>query len=153
MADLRELLESLSFTGVRTYVQSGNAAFAAAGRVAPEAIGAALASRFGFEIPVVLRTASELRRVVAGNPFGDVPPTTLHVGFLASRPPAPVVAALGPSPYPPEEYVIAGAEVYLHLPAGMGQARLPGYLDRRLPVPVTVRNWNTVTTLVEMAGG
>jgi uncharacterized protein (DUF1697 family) len=33
----------------------------------------------------------------------------------------------------------------------MGRSKLPGYLDRQLKTPITVRNWNTVSKLVELA--
>ena len=53
----------------------------------------------------------------------------------------------------PEAVVIDGADLYLHLPNGMGRAKLPVSLGRQLAVPVTFRNWNTVAKLAELAGG
>ena len=41
--------------------------------------------------------------------------------------------------------------MYLHLPNGMGRSKLPDYVGRQLEVPITFRNWNTVTKLVELA--
>ena len=42
-------------------------------------------------------------------------------------------------------------DLYLHLPNGMGLANLPVKMERCLrPSPVTVRNWRTVTKLVEL---
>jgi uncharacterized protein (DUF1697 family) len=34
----------------------------------------------------------------------------------------------------------------------MGRSKLPAYLDRQLKIPVTIRNWNTVTMLCELSG-
>jgi uncharacterized protein (DUF1697 family) len=36
---------------------------------------------------------------------------------------------------------------------GMGRTKLPAFLDRRLKTPTTVRTWNTVLKLLELAGG
>jgi uncharacterized protein (DUF1697 family) len=39
----------------------------------------------------------------------------------------------------------------LCLPSGVGQAKLPSYLERRIGHPVTYRNWATVNKLIELA--
>jgi len=152
MADLRALIESLGFSDVRTLIQSGNVTFWAPSPVRPATIEAALADRFGFYIPVVLRTVPALARVLGANPFPATEPTRLHVGFMATAPPARVVDGLDASVHLPEEFAIRGCDVYLHLPGGMGRAKLPAYLDRQLGIPTTIRNWNTVTKLAEVAG-
>jgi len=59
--------------------------------------------------------------------------------------------ALGVERFLPEAVVAVGRELYLWLPDGMARAKLPGHLDRRLGVRATVRNWNTVTKLAELA--
>jgi uncharacterized protein (DUF1697 family) len=52
----------------------------------------------------------------------------------------------------PEEMTLVGRDLYLHLPDGMGRAKLPPALGKAM-VPATARNWRTVTRLLEMAGG
>ena len=74
MAELRGLLEGLGYTNVATLLNSGNAVFRAQGRSAASvaaAVEAAIAKRFGFEVPVVIRTAAELKAIVRENPLGD----------------------------------------------------------------------------------
>ena len=41
--------------------------------------------------------------------------------------------------------------MYLCLPLGMGNSKLASYVARRIGASMTVRNWNTVTTLAELA--
>jgi uncharacterized protein (DUF1697 family) len=49
---------------------------------------------------------------------------------------------------------VKGREVYLHLPNGAGRTKLTlDYLERRLGVAGTQRNWNTLLKLIELAGG
>jgi len=153
MADLRALFESLGYSDVATYIQSGNVTFRTGRPVRPETIEAAVATRMGFDVAVVLRKASDLVRIVHANPFGALDPKHLHVGFLAENPPAQAAKGLDPAACAPEEFVLRGCEIYLHLPHGMGRARLPMYLDRRLKIPTTVRNWSTVLKLTELGGG
>jgi uncharacterized protein (DUF1697 family) len=151
MAELRALFDSLGHTEVSTFIQSGNVVFTSRVPVEPESLEKSIAKHFGIKPAVVLRTASELEKVVKANPFAGVDPSKLHVGFMTQKPAAAAVKALDAVRYAPEEFVIRGREVYLHLPSGMGRAKLPGYLDRQLKLPTTVRNWNTVTELLGLA--
>ncbi len=158
MIDLRTLLEDLGCRQVRTLIQSGNAVFAAAadrGELLPGQIADGLAERFGFAVPVVLRSAAELTAVLARNPFiaAGRDPATLHVAFLAVRPCAAAVAALDPDRSPPDEFRIDGREVFLHLPNGVARSKLTNaWLERGLGTTSTVRNWTTVGALAAIAG-
>ncbi|MHB8319550.1 MAG: hypothetical protein ACYDEP_10045 [Acidimicrobiales bacterium] len=71
---------------------------------------------------------------------------------MASRPSSSALADLDHAAFEPEEFAVQGKEVYLHLPDGMARTKLPSYLDRRLNVAITIRNWRTVTKLMELAG-
>ena len=151
MAELRTLLESIDLEDVQTYIQSGNVVFTAKKKVTPKRLEAAIAEQFGIEPAVVLRTPEDLRSVVEHNPFPKADTGQLHVGFMASEPPKKSVAGLDGGPFAPDEFVVRGTELYLHLPNGMGRTKLPPYLDRRLKVPTTYRNWRTITKLIELA--
>ena len=86
------------------------------------------------------------------NPFRSADPSKLHVGFMAEKPSAAAVAKLDKKRFLPDEFTVNSAELYLHLPNGMARTKLPGYLDRQLKIPTTVRNWNTVNKLIELSG-
>jgi uncharacterized protein (DUF1697 family) len=152
MADLREMAESLGHTEVSTYIQSGNVVFTAARSVKPERWQAAIAKQFDLNVTVVLRTASELDQVVKANPFARADVSKLHVGFMTQKPSAPAIAKLDVDRFAPDEVAVHGRELYFHLPNGMGRSQLPPFVDRQLKIPTTVRNWNTVTKLLELAG-
>jgi len=151
MAGLRELAESLGYDDVRTYIQSGNLLFRTAKRPRPAELEGAIEERFGLAVDVILRSPADLARIVERNPFPRAEVSKLHVGFMAAKPAAAVLAALDGEPFLPDEFAVVGSELYLHLPGGMGRAKLPDYVVRRLKVPTTVRNWNTVTKLVELS--
>ncbi|MEE2059751.1 hypothetical protein [Rhodococcus artemisiae] len=75
---------------------------------------------------------------------------------MAEEPPKAILDALDLRSFLPEECVLIGRELYLHLPNGMGRARLPTALEkagRRIdPSGVgTSRNWNTVLELLALA--
>jgi len=153
MSALRDVVEGLGHTDVTTYIQSGNVVFTSKKDVTPAALERAIKNEFGFDIAVALRTKAELKRAVKANPFADADLKTVHVGFMAAKPSAAEVRGLDADQFVPEEFAIKGRDLYLHLPSGMGRGKLFVYLDRKLTVPITVRNWNTVLKLVELTDG
>ncbi len=153
MADLRVLVASLGYSEVTTFIASGNVLFSAAGRADPAGLADAIAERFGVPAEVAIRTAEELEAAVAGNPFPEADPRHLHVGFLTAPPAGDALAGIDAAAFLPERFALAGSEVYLELPAGVGRARLPALLDRWLGGTMTLRNWNTVRRLAELARG
>lgn len=155
MPALRDLLGGLGYADVATYLQSGNAVFttaeADASRVAAD-IEERLEAELGLSTEVVLRTAGELRGVVERNPMEVGDPAKYTVWFLL-EPPAPTwLDGLDVASFAPEEMRAGRLEIYLNLPNGIGRAKLPVALGRRLKVPATMRNWRTVTSLLALAG-
>ena len=73
MAELREVCAGLGWKNVATYIQSGNVVFEAAGK--PDALEAALeqavTARFGFERPVIVRSAQQWAGYASGSPFPE----------------------------------------------------------------------------------
>jgi uncharacterized protein (DUF1697 family) len=152
MGDLRELFAGLGAEDVTTHVQSGNVVYA--GAVDASAIEARIKRDLGLEITVLVRSAAELDRVVKRNPFAKEAsePKQLHVTFLAEKAPASRVKELDPERSPGDEFSVAGREVYLYCPKGYGVSKLSNdYFEKKLGVPATTRNWNTVTKLAELA--
>ena len=157
MGRLRELLADLGHADVQTYVQSGNVVFQSSGRSAAKVangIEGAIARELGLDVRVLVRTAKELSGIVAANPFvaGGSDVSVLHAVFLADRPAAALVKALPPTFGAPDEFRVAGREVYLRCPNGYGRTKLNNSLfEKRLGVAATTRNWKTVTTLADLA--
>ncbi len=150
MDDLRHAFHALGYRDVTTYIQSGNVIFTSDAPVVAVGLENAIAAEFGMNVTVVLRTTAQLKSVFRRNPFTDVDSSRVHVGFMRQRPSAEVGQKLDLQPFTPDEVVVAGSELYLHLPNGVGRSKLPDYLGRQLKVPITIRNWNTVTKLVEL---
>jgi uncharacterized protein (DUF1697 family) len=158
MADLRALFGEAGYGDVRTYVQSGNIVLDSSARPAQlERDAAALISdRFGFEVPVVVRTARELAAVVELNPLGDVATNAkrYQVSFLSAEPDPSVVQTLQAVAAESERVVAHGREIYAWHPEGVSRSKLWNALaGQGLGVTATARNWTTVTALLEMAGG
>jgi uncharacterized protein (DUF1697 family) len=158
MEELRELYESLGLRRAQTHIQSGNVVFRTDARDftrLSNRIADAIEQRFAFRPGVVLRTAADLRGVVAANPFAsrrDLDPSKLLVLFLASEPPADVRERILRIESAPDELRMMGRELYIYYANGVARAKIPWtVLERMLQTPCTGRNWNTVRKLLEMA--
>lgn len=152
MAKLRATCESIGCTDVATYIQSGNVVLTSSlgATKLRMALEAAIADQLGVSPAVVVRKRADLTKVVAGNPFPKANTATVHVAFLTDGPDKETTSALKKLDSQPEELNVCGAEIYLHLPNGVGRAKLPVALGRLLPAGATIRNWRTVTTLRDM---
>ena len=105
---------------------------------------------------MVIRTARQLRDLVANNPFARSKgaPKTLYMTFLAEEPDRARVRKLVDESFEPERFEIVGEDVYLYFPNGYGRVKLSNAtLERRLGVAATTRNWRTVTALAELTAG
>lgn len=160
MKALAELFKEAGCTDVRTYIQSGNVVFRVGSslvKLVQTSVGEAIERQYGYVVPVVTRTAAALAAALEENPFlkapGEVDPSHLHVAFLAKKPTAKQVAKLDPERSPSDAFVVSGREVFLHCPNGLARTKLTNaYLDSTLGTTSTVRNWRTVSKLVEMCG-
>jgi uncharacterized protein (DUF1697 family) len=157
MADLKVQLAELGLEDVVTYIQSGNAVFrspVAKTRVAAD-IAKRVATAYGLDVKVIVRTPAELGRIAKANPYlpGEKDVSKLHVIYLDRAPKAADKAKLDPDRSPPDEFTVRGREIYLHLPNGLGRSKLTiDYFERRLGVAATARNWNTLLKLIDLAG-
>ncbi|MGE0547490.1 MAG: DUF1697 domain-containing protein [Kofleriaceae bacterium] len=155
MATLREMLEDLGCTDVKTYIQSGNAVFGSALGVRPmtKAIEAALERFMGRPIATLVRTQRQLEATIAGNPFAKLAtnPSSLCVTFLSSAATSAELAPLHAKDFAPDRFLVAGKEIYSWYPNGQGTSELAAALSKlRVSGTITTRNWNTVTKLHEL---
>ena len=129
MAALKAIFEAAGAARVETLIQSGNVVFEApedaAAAIGAE-VGAAISRDFGFRAPLVVRTASQWRALIAGNPFlarGE-DPKLLHALCLSAAPSAGRLAKLDPARSPPDSFAARGETIYLHLPNGVARTKL-----------------------------
>ena len=157
MNDLRASFEKLGYADVITYIQTGNVLFSTPSKSEPRIVAAIeerLDQDFGESPAVILRSVPELVRIGKASPYArsGANPSRHHVTFLGTAPTKAILAALELPPSGKDELVIDGREVYVHTPNGYAETKYTGtFLERRLGVVSTTRNWNTVTKLSELA--
>ena len=147
MTELKAMCESLGFTGVRTYIASGNVVFASrkSESAVKKALEAALENYAGKPVGVMVRTSAEMQAVLTDNPFPKAPANRTVAVFLDQPPPADTFK--GVKGRKDEEIKRGQREIYINYGDGMGQSKLV--------VPAaksgTARNMNTVAALAKMA--
>ena len=164
MAELKAFYESLGYTRVTTYVQSGNVVFDSADQDVSALAGSLekeITRRFGFSVGVIVRHSADFGRIIASNPFvthRNEDPHRLHVTFLSALPSAVALNNLKESKDSKEpidttdEYFLSGTEIFLFCPNGYGKTKLSNsFFEKKLSVLATTRNWKTVTALYSLA--
>lgn len=140
---------------VRSYLQSGNLVLRCETQAAALAgqISAAAQALLGFAPPVMVLSPEALQRAIADNPFGNAShaPATLQLGFLAAPPAAQAWSRLESLRQASEGFALKDQVFYLHAPEGVGRSRLAAGAEKALGVPMTLRNWKTVTQLLALA--
>jgi uncharacterized protein (DUF1697 family) len=158
MDALRKTYENLGIRDVKTYVQSGNVVFNVS-ETEPDKLEQLIYNQvvkdFGFEVPVIVLTAEKLKQVVDNNPFVndlDKDPTYMHFTFLSATPSNFDKSVIESKKQDGEEISFSGDAVYLYCPNGYGRTKLNNnFLETRLKVTATTRNWKTVNELLKMA--
>ena len=141
MADLRDMFAAAGARDVATYIQSGNVVFTHTSKAPVPQLAVAIKRATTFEVSIIVRTISELAKVVANNPFPNEV-DNVHVSFLPAKTTAEL--ACGPK----ETYAFIGRELYLHMPDGMGRSKLGA---SAVKLPGTVRNWRTINAVLALA--
>jgi uncharacterized protein (DUF1697 family) len=158
MKELKTVLEGLSFENITTYIQSGNVIFTSPekneGKLITK-IQAVIAEKFGFKVPVVIRTDKEFAAALNNNPFlkeKDIDAEKLHITFLADKPAKENIEKANTYNYEPDRFIISGREVYVYCPNGYGNTKINNtFFENKLKVTATTRNLKTVKELVRMA--
>ncbi|HKJ59739.1 MAG TPA: DUF1697 domain-containing protein [Halobacteriales archaeon] len=156
MDALCDLVESLGYGDVRTYIQSGNVVFEAAeadDRALADDLAAAIDDEFGYDVTVMVRTLDELAAIVEGQPFAVTEEEGIrhYVTFLHDEPSEDGIDALLDAARDGETFEVVGREVYSELDKNvMSDGR---YTDAgaKLGTPATRRYWDVVTSVLELA--
>ena len=156
MADLRALLSAQNYTDVATLLNSGNAVFRAArGKPAKHSadIAAAISTRLKVEVPVIVKSASELAAIISDNPIRaatDEHPRLL-VAFVQDAKALSSLVAIGSLVVPPEQFAVGKNAAYLFCAAGILESKAGKALLGKAGKSATTRNWATVLKLQALA--
>jgi len=158
MDALRQMFVELGCANVQTYIQSGNVIFESSEAdvlTLEKTISAKILETFGFEVPVLVLTASEIATAVSNNPYSTdlaKDPTTIHFTFLSHLPDPTLLSKIVPTNYLPDEFISLGKVIYMHCPNGYGNTKLTNtFFENKLKLTATCRNLKTSMELASLA--
>ena len=154
---LKTVLENVGFQNVKTYIQSGNV-FVDSDEEHGASVGFKIKQeifkQLGLEVPVVVIAKEDLEACLRNNPFlkeKECDTKKLYVAFLSKELQGSAINDLKISQFKPDEATIDSNRIYIKYAVGAGKTRLDQkYIEKKLNVVATIRNWNTVTTLLEL---
>jgi uncharacterized protein (DUF1697 family) len=155
MESLRAMHEQFGHANVRNYIQSGNIVFGAKGTASAltHRIATAFEAEFKFAARVIVVDAKRWQAIITANPYvkpAAADPKTVHLAICEGKPNPAGLAALLAKTGGCEKFEIDNEAIYLHAPDGFGTSKFAAGMERAAGVPMTVRNWRTVTALQAM---
>ncbi len=157
MEALKTTLEAIGFQNVQTYIQSGNVFIDTEEENAAKVgfqIKQEIFKVFGHEVPIVVIGAADLEACLKNNPFlkeAALDTKKLYVAFVSKELKSDAINELKISQFKPDEASIDESRIYIKYAVGAGKTRFDQkYIEKKLNVTATIRNWNTVTQLLKM---
>ena len=157
MEALKTTLENIGFKNVQTYIQSGNV-FVDSEEENQAKVGFQIKQEIfkvlGHEVPIVVVNKQDLEACFKNNPFlkeKDFDTKKLYVAFISIALQSTSINDLKMSQVKPDEAHIDGNKIFIKYDVGAGKTRFDQkYIEKKLNVTATIRNWNTVTQLLKI---
>ena len=151
MADLKALYESLGLSEVKTYIQSGNVIFKTDEKDLQTTIEKAIESKYGFFVPVIVKTIDQLQEALNNSPFNDEDFSSQILFSFLSKPISDT-SILEPYKHESETFFIKDDIFYLFCPKGYGKTKLSNtLLEKKFSLRSTTRNLKTITKLLALS--
>lgn len=151
MQELRQMLTKMNYQNVRTYIQSGNILLdskQSKTEIAKE-IHVAIDKKYGYNVPVIVRTVKELEKIIKNNPYSLDKGKSIYFTFLDRIPSTTQIVI---NAYDSDEFTLIGDVVYLSCMGGYGNSKLTNNIfEKKLDVKASTRNYRTTLKLLELA--
>ncbi len=156
MAKLKEVLVQYDFVEVSTYLQSGNVVFQSAlskVKELEEKIHNIILQYFELDITIIVYPKNIFIEIFKNNPFSSIENIDLKkIMFIYTK--GQVDKSLWEelafnSNYD-EEFILGKNVIYIYYTNNYGKSKVSGvFLERKLKISCTARNWNTANKLTK----
>lgn len=160
MTDLSLLFHDLGFYDADTFIQSGNVIFTTSSGMSVIDISLkieiAIHQKYKYDIPVMIRTFEEMKKLVPVNPYlaeENFDASKMAVIFLHEHPSEAQIQKVINIDYPPDKFKVIGSEIFIYCPNGFGRTKLyTNFFENKMKIMGTGRNWKTINKILEIAG-
>jgi uncharacterized protein (DUF1697 family) len=154
---LKSTLEDMGFQKVQTYIQSGNV-FIDSDEESQAKIAFIIKQEiyrvFGYDVPIIVISKADLQACFTNCNFlkeNDFDTKKLYVAFVSKELKSDNINDLKMSQIKPDEVQIDKTRIFIKYHIGAGKTRLDQkYIEKKLNLTATIRNWNTVSQLLKM---
>jgi uncharacterized protein (DUF1697 family) len=154
---LKSTLEDMGFQNVQTYIQSGNV-FLDSDEESQAKIAFIIKQEiyrvFGFDVPIIVISKADLQACFSNCNFlkeNEIDTKKLYVAFVSKELKQENINDLKMSQFKPDEVQIDKTRIFIKYHIGAGKTRLDQkYIEKKLNLTATIRNWNTVSQLFKM---
>jgi len=156
MYDLKNALTKNKFKNVKTYINSGNIVFESNDekKKVKEFFEKIIVTHFKLTIDVTVKTQKELDEIILNNPFNSKSENDNSkriVVMLSGNVSEDQTAQLKSDERIVENYYHKDDLLYIYYHDGAGRSKFTtAYIDKKLKVTSTARNWNTMLKMSEM---
>ncbi|UKS29146.1 DUF1697 domain-containing protein [Paenibacillus sp. HWE-109] len=157
MDKLRSIFEAMGYQRVITYIQSGNVIFDSeeSAETTRERIVQELLAQLNYDIPVIIRSLTEMHEIVEQTPYLTVDEEEgeqRYVTLLSQLPTDEAVEKLASFQNEVDEFRVIGLTVYMLIRKNYGETKFSNnFLEKKLGVTATTRNWQTMNKLIQLA--
>ncbi len=154
MAELRNALAEAGLSDVRTYIQSGNVILRSGlnRRGVQSLIHQIIFEGIGADITVIARTRDEMEEIFNHNPYPPDTTQRTYFIFFDSIPDKESINKFLELDYFPDQVVLKKDSLYTLFATKYSDSKFNNnFIERKLNVAATTRNFNTINRLLELS--
>jgi|TARA_R100000479_G_scaffold28896_2_gene11455 uncharacterized protein (DUF1697 family) len=149
-----EVLSSLGYENTNVYLHTGNWFFETSENKEEitQNISKAIQIKFGWELPILVLTPSEIEKIFQNCPFSEEKKVKSYFILLSEKPNENLIKEVSFIQYPNEEIIITANCIYFYASKGYGRTKFNmNTFEKKLNVRATSRNYRTMTKLLELS--
>lgn len=153
---LKKALQANHYEDVQTYINSGNILLRSKDdrQELKDNMNQLISTRFGLSVGMIIKTRPEIEEIVEKNPFHPVnePDNAKRAVLMLSEKinDARASAFIG-EVKPEENFYLIGDLLYIYYHQGGGNSKFTNnYIEKKLKVLSTGRNWNTILKMKDL---
>ncbi|KGO95169.1 DUF1697 domain-containing protein [Flavobacterium subsaxonicum] len=159
MDALKKLMEAEGHQNVETYIQSGNVVFETED-TNRDRVGKSLETlmykEYGYDVVIFMMDINDVRKAIDSNPYTGREPEgqgakKFFVAFLNGVPTTSGIDQINKYNRSDDAFKVVGNVLYLKLAQSAADSKLTNvFLENKLGLKATTRNWNTTLKVLEM---
>lgn len=156
MAQLRQVLVDAGFTDAFTWIQSGNVVLTSdlSETDLAQRVHNLIKEHIGADLKIIVKTPAQIAQILRDNPYGEEADISrVFFTLFNQTPSAEQVKLLQQTDFGSDKFIYTPQAIYLFIQGSAAETKLNNnFIERKLKIDATTRNFNTLSKLVELSG-